>query len=49
MTTTKPFFFSSMGQGVAGNPLAAQNEFVNNKLTAKAVRQLQGVCMYVCM
>ncbi|KAL5476128.1 hypothetical protein EMCRGX_G026036 [Ephydatia muelleri] len=33
--------WADLYEGVAGNPLAAQNEFVNNKLTAKAVRQLQ--------
>ncbi len=29
-------------QGLAGNPLLSMSEFINNKLTAKATRQLQG-------
>ena len=35
-------------QGLAGNPIVPAGEFVNNKLTAKATRQLQGVCVCVC-
>ena len=32
----------SSPQGLAGNPIVPLNEFINNKLTAKATRQLQG-------
>ena len=32
----------SVIQGVAGNPVVPMTEFVNNKLTAKANRQMQG-------
>ena len=30
-------------QGVAGNPVLPMSEFVNNKLTAKTNRQMQGM------
>lgn len=32
-------------QGLAGNPVVPLSEFINNKLTAKANRQLQGTCV----
>lgn len=37
----------SSPQGLAGNPIVPLNEFINNKLTAKATRQLQGIAMNV--